>query len=377
MSGNDLTGTWRVNIEVVDPWGVCVGPPPSRSSRYSPYRSAYAVWDDDTPWLWYFFTARENVDGEGYFYREHQWTINLADLISDHVRRCYNLSDDIEINTPESSWYDWRYHWIRNHDGRAMYSGTNFIFETEAEALEYVDTLENPSPEITFSSGDILFESNWRQPLGDGWLDKRAVFKYTGDDVVLYTINDFINFYALPLGVTPEEIPIEYEYDPRDELDNPDPDGPPALDCSPSQIARVYNYDGTRSRRDRYMCITEHPIDSNIDTVIDNVPVTTIDEDIDISVPTTMIENGPGSVTISDNGNILMLNEGGTFFLNEFGNVGFYANGDASLTADNQVQLGVGQNSVTVENGSLTIRDETGSATLTAEDINRLKETLT
>ena len=83
------------------------------------------------------------------------------------------------------------------------------------------------------------------------------------------------------------------------------------------------------------------------------------------------------SITVADNGNINMSNDGGAFFLNEFGNVGFYANGDASLTSDNQVQLGVGQNSVTVENGSLTIRDETGSATLTAEQINRLKETLT
>ena len=63
-----------------------------------------------------------------------------------------------------------------------------------------------------------------------------------------------------------------------------------------------------------------------------------------------MIENGDGSVTIHDNGNIIMSNDGGTFFLNEFGNVGFYANNDASLTANAQVQLGVGGTSVTVEN---------------------------
>ena len=89
-----------------------------------------------------------------------------------------------------------------------------------------------------------------------------------------------------------------------------------------------------------------------------------------------MIENGDGAVTIHDNGNIIMSNDGGTFFLNEFGNVGFYANNDASLTANTQVQLGVGGTSVTVENDCFTFRDGTGNVELTADDLTRLKALL-
>ena len=88
-----------------------------------------------------------------------------------------------------------------------------------------------------------------------------------------------------------------------------------------------------------------------------------------------MLENGDGSVTVSDNGNITMLNDGGTFFLNEFGNAGFFANGDASLTANTQVQLGVGGTTFDVNN-TFTFRDDTGVASLTAAEINRLKELL-
>ena len=362
MSGNDIdSGRWRVNIEVVDPWGACLGAPSEYSGgrpRTHPYNSSSAGWSNTIPYRWFFTINRQNAD-ENAYHIEHQWIIDFGDLISDYVRRCYNLSDDIEINTSDA-WYEYRRAWLSNH-GFAINSGTGWTFETEAEALEYVDTLENPDSIVTFSSGDILFEATWRQSLGDGWLDKSAVFKYTGDDIALYTINDFINFYALALGVTPEEIPIEYEYDPRDDFDTPDPDGPPALDCSPSQIARVYNDDYHRPARDRYMCITAHPVDSNIDTVIDNVTVTTIDEDIDISVPTTMVENGVGSITISDAGNINMRNDGGTFFLNEFGNVGFYASGDASLTAESQVQLGSGGTTFNVDSNGLNMRDSTGT----------------
>ena len=101
-------------------------------------------------------------------------------------------------------------------------------------------------------------------------------------------------------------------------------------------------------------------------TIIDGDPV----------VSGTMLENGGGSVTVSDNGNISMLNDGGTFFLNEFGNVGFYAAGDASLTAESQVQLGSGGTTFNVDSNGLNMRDSTGTVSFTADELSRLKDLL-
>ena len=70
-----------------------------------------------------------------------------------------------------------------------------------------------------------------------------------------------------------------------------------------------------------------------------------------------------------------MSNDGGSFFLNEFGNAGFYASGDASLTADNQVQLGVGGTTLTIGSDGFTFRDSTGTVSFTADELSIIKDT--
>ena len=71
-----------------------------------------------------------------------------------------------------------------------------------------------------------------------------------------------------------------------------------------------------------------------------------------------------------------MRNDGGVFFVNEYGAAGFYATEDASLTADNRVQLGVGRTTLTVDNDGFTFRDSTGTVSFTADELSRLKDLL-
>ena len=84
--------------------------------------------------------------------------------------------------------------------------------------------------------------------------------------------------------------------------------------------------------------------------------------------------NVNGNLTVT--GTISMSNDGGSFFLNEFGNAGLYASGDVSLTADNQVQLGVGGTSITVENDMFIFRTSTDSVELSIDELSRLKESV-
>ena len=90
---------------------------------------------------------------------------------------------------------------------------------------------------------------------------------------------------------------------------NPDasqntPQYEPSLDCETYIKATIVDVDGPAG-----------PVEIDIDFTGGSIPgdVTVTVVDGDPIVPTTMIENGDGSVTISDNGNILMLNDGGTF----------------------------------------------------------------
>ena len=344
--------TWVLDLALQNPWGICG----DELLRPDGDRTIGALYVARA-------SGRSNFRlsfGNGVY--SYNFDIDPGDLVRDHVRQTYNLSDDIEIHV-ETPTYPWGY------SDRAP-SVSQFSYNTEEEALEsasrtrvtpYIRQVPYRTDNPRYRS---LFEVNWELEIDGITIPRSTVLTYTGDRVTLYTVNDFINFFALYFGVTSEEVPVTFwSTDP-----NFGPDNPPSYDCDMSYNATVIDIDGPSG-----------PIEIDVDfaprtgTIPADVTVTVIDGD----PPSTSLENGDGSITISDAGNITMLNDGGTFFLYEFGNVGFYANGDASLTADNQVQLGVGQNSVTVENGSLTIRDETGSATLTAEDINRLKETLT
>ena len=358
--------TWVVSSLVENPWGICLNAETNFSSvDYKP-----------------FVDFRVNNGGGGISVRVYSGTNDYAGLGSwdrkldvsyvsvaqDYIRRTYNLPDDhyVEVHGNPRD----------NGNPRFFSSGVLEEFDTEEEALEFANNeVDDLDDGVTFRNGSAVIVASFQEEVNGVFISRDIDLIYTGETIKLYLLDDIINFYATILETTADSFTYYYDHinledgsgTPRDEA----AEFWPGTGCTPRSIVSVVNIEDTGGPADIIYIqpdFTPQIPDTN------NVTITVVDGDPVVS--STMIENGDGSVTISDNGNILMLNDGGTFFLNEFGNVGFYANGDASLTADNQVQLGVGQNSVTVENGSLTIRDETGSATLTAEDINRLKELL-
>ena len=312
--------------------------------------------------------TEEPIFGRGecsYRTEDHTLKYNVGDIFFDYIRQTNDLPEDTVLYASE----------FFSTDNSWIYTEHNF--DTQEATEEFVNNFEI-APIATINNDDVLCKfSRDGETEGHSWT-QHFYLRYSGDTVKIYTLQDWINFFATILGTDGnpfafggyEYIPIQphgnggypFTYNiPADEADEIFP----IYNCSPSvDLKSIELLTGVIQNR---VIVNYNP--SILDPT--SVTVTTVIEE-----GTNRIENGNGSVAVHDNGNIIMLNDGGTFFLNEFGNVGFYANGDASLTADNQVQLGVGQNSVTVENGSLTIRDETGSATLTAEDINRLKETL-
>ena len=289
--------SYAVITKTINPYGICL----EEGEDGARYWHASGTHDFDTS---RFIFRASNID-----YAQHLFSIEVEDLVSDYIRRIYNLSDDITIIT----WFSTPRTWRRD----TIYSAIQRTFETEAEVSEYVDGLGNPIPIATFSNNASLFGASWSEEIDGFTIRRSAVLNYTGDDTVtLYTINDLVNFLALFFGITTEEVPLEYTYDPDNRIDSSDPDSPPSIDCEPHWRATIIDINGPAG-----------PVEIDIDFTGGSIPgdvtVTTIDGD----PPLTSLENGNGSVTVSDNGNINMSNDGGTFYLNEFGNAGFYANG--------------------------------------------------
>ena len=360
--------TWIVDVEVINPYGICTGEGLSREN-YTPF--AGGTYHSGRGNFQFRFHQSDLYSDRGYEIITWYIIVPIGDNVRDYVRRVNNLSDDIEIETP----FVTAFHLLTFPDITNLITVTNKSiqdqrdFETETEALEYVDSLENPAPiRTTIRTNESIFRPTWREQIDGIWVDRHMELIYTGDDVTLYTLDDLVNFFALFLGITSEEIwdKVEYEHDRYDWGSLPTPDNPPAFGCETYLKATIIDADGLNEP-------TEVDIDFTGSSIGD-VTVTTIDGDPNVTL--TEIVNGDGSVTIHDNGNIIMSNDGGTFFLNEFGNVGFYANNDASLTANTQVQLGVGGTSVTVENDCFTFRDGTGNVELTADELTRLKALL-
>ena len=365
--------TWIVDTEIINPWGLCLGENVP-NTNYKPY--ATVNFNSATSGISSYQGLRDTSSRP---VQTHSLGLNFQWLISDYVRRTYDLAETDLAHTRGS----WRV-------GGNNSAGETLEFDTEEEARAYADNLGPPPAMLTLEDGDLISEVQVEQYIDGVRIGRDIEIRHSGDTVVFYVFRDWVNYLATLLELDgsdyiDNEMLNSYTYRPDDWVNSNDDirsgggfmdwqnnpqnfyDYYPGDDCTPSRRIKIIELNGGLEE------VIEVGLDYTPIPAPTDVTITVVDGD----PPATMLENGPGSVTIHDNGNIVMLNDGGTFFLNEFGNVGFYANGDASLTADNQVQLGVGQNSVTVENGSLTIRDETGSATLTAEDINRLKETLT
>ena len=352
--------TYVVNVEVINPFGMCRGEDLPKD-LYTPYARFDVIGYELGNYVFRSFTGRD-LTSRYTGHSSHLWIVDrdapsTDTIITDYFFQAYDISD----NYREFSWSDAFEPWNTTNENHQR------TFETEAEALEYVDTLGNPEPIHIVRNGQDVFSATWEEEINGVWVERSGQLRYTGDEIVLYTINDFFNFLELFLSAEISFIgENSHSAENAHEFYGIELEPVPEINCDPYLKATILEAE------------TDTSIEINIDLTGSSIPgdVTVTIIDGDPIVPLTMLENGPGSVAIADNGNILMLNEGGTFFLNEFGNVGFYANGDASLTADNQVQLGVGQNSVTVESGSLTIRDSSGSATLTAAEINGLKDLL-
>ena len=351
--------TYVVDVEVINPFGICLGEDLPKDN-YTPYGRFVTNGRELGNYVFWSYTG--GFPPRYVSHPAHEWLVDRSTpstdtIITDYFFQAYDISD----NYRNFSWSDAFEPWMTSNENHQR------TFETEAEALEYVDTLGNPEPVHIVSNGQDVFSATWEEEINGIWVEKSGQLRYTGDEIVLYTITDFWNFLELFLSAEISWIGrITNSAEDVEEIYGIEPSPVPEINCDPYLKATILEAE------------TDTSIEINIDFTGSSIPgdVTVTIIDGDPIVPLTMLENGPGSVAIADNGNILMLNDGGTFFLNEFGNVGFYANGDASLTADNQVQLGVGQNSVTVESGSLTIRDSSGSATLTAAEINSLKDLL-
>ena len=345
--------SYILNQEVINPYGICLGEDLPRE-HYNPYVSAtHSSTLSRTT-----FAAYQGLEPHHSSIPDRAptflWSIFYREVVENYVRRVYNLSDDIEI----SSSFGARY----NNRNSSIYQQP---FETEAEAVEYAENLNGPSSLFSLRHNSTHFTATWREQYDGVWVDRQADLRYTGDDVELYTINDYINFWASFFEITPEEFRnTAVHYSVSSQVTDPDQYPEPALDCEPYIKATIVDVNGPTGAIE---------IDVHFDgsSISDDVTVTVIDGDPVIS--NTMIENGDGSVTIADNGNINMSNDGGTFYLNEFGNVGFYANGDASLTADNQVQLGVGGTTLTIDSDGFTFRDSTGTVSFTADELNRMR----
>ena len=315
---------WVVDVETIAPFGYC-----NWSLDESVYKPRCA--------LQYPRTQSNTYDGEVYgqeqflfnFYQGEQQALTLQMYyhqgVYDWIRRTYDLPEllDEDITIDHEIFPDPTYQFIVHRYS----SGSNVVsttaqerFETEAEAIEYAEGMHVLKPLITFNDGDYLFRASFRQEIEGVYVTRTVGIQHSGDPIEIYTARDLENYYAN--AADPENQYYSEDQTFFTEQYGADLDWLADANCETSLNITVFNVDTLVSS-----VITVEP-DYNVPgpgdltlTIVDGDPV----------VPTTMIENGPGSVTISDNDNILMLNEGGTFFLNEFGNVGFYANGDACL----------------------------------------------
>ena len=135
--------TYAVNTEVINPWGFCIEEPTF-------------IYSEKFNFEWR-VNGIDPITGD---IRGHRLQIDIDTLIGDYVRRVYNLPDNTgvsvdavystesefgEVTRPRS--------WGFINEGVQPLS-TSKSFSTEAEALEYVDTLVNPDPIITIPTPD-------------------------------------------------------------------------------------------------------------------------------------------------------------------------------------------------------------------------------
>ena len=356
---------WYVRIKTAAPYGLCAENLPEihGTERYVPFavcRHPNSSSGNERHYFefkWYF---GENSDPSAYNSRLTRY-MSFDESFRRWAQQRYDLRDDMDwLEDNVNIITDFR----RPGNGRRLYpisyeASTTALeqrFETEEEAIEYIES-QSVQPFLTFEDGDYLFRVRFTQVIEGIPIQRTVGIQHSGDTVNIYTMPDLENFYANAMDM--------------DTVFHPGGIGEwrdywIGADCEQRLEATILNLDDFGS--------SIATVESDIQDIPDSSSITIIDGDPDLTL--TEVVNGPGSVTISDDGNIMMINDGGTFFLNEFGNAGFYANGDASLTADNQVQLGSGGTTFNVDSNGLNMRDSTGTVSFTADELSRLKDLL-
>ena len=244
--------------------------------------------------------------------------------------------------------------------GRYDSIGETLEFDTEEEARAYVDNLGPPPAILTLTDGKLLWSITIVQYIDGVRIVRDVEMRHSGDDVAFYTHRDWINYVSTLLELDSSNfidngILRSYIHRPDDWVDGDDAirSGSRATDTIPWQHFHDY-FPGDDCIPSRRIKIIE--LDGGLEDVIEvDLDYTPIPAPTDVNItvvdgdpPAHRIENGTGSIIISDDGRIDMSNDGGSLYLNEFGHAGMYANGDVSLTAGQTAQLGVGSHSLSV-----------------------------
>ena len=169
--------TWIVSTDVINPAGVCLE---FNGEDYTPYLRRQ-VYDFDTSFNFFAYLGNFAEGGDSEFYTHHI-AISMKDLVINYIRRVYNLPDDIEV-TSSVNQTAWRTPF------NDPIQGSQQTFETEAEALEYVDGLGNPDalysiPNASPPNRRILFQASWRQEIDGILINRNIDLTYT---CLLYT----------------------------------------------------------------------------------------------------------------------------------------------------------------------------------------------
>ena len=153
--------SYLVKVELMYPVGVCLENP-GQALTERRYGHRFLLSETDP------ITGRGSTIGNWYVDETHS-------LAQDYTRRIYNLPDDIIVSVT-SSWG------IEHAD---IPGDLDKTFSTEAEALEYVDTLGNPNPIITLPlDGDPerpLFTTRWREEIDGIMVTRNVELRYTGE----------------------------------------------------------------------------------------------------------------------------------------------------------------------------------------------------
>ena len=230
--------TWIVDTKIINGYGICLGEE-LIGEDYKPYVDTDFTFSGPDEGTIYFRTY-QGTGAANYLGRRpytHQFGIDLFTLVRNYIRQVYNLSDDTEINL------DYGDVWGSFFTDER---GTQQTFETEAEALEYVDTLGNTETVLSIPAqyDDYqMFTANWRQEINGTFITRSIELNHAGDPIDLYTIPDLVNFLALFFEVTPEEIPVEYTLFGSQDISEP------SLDCEPYINCLLYTSPSPRDRQ--------------------------------------------------------------------------------------------------------------------------------